>query len=344
MSKFHLPSIARRWRVVAAVVGIAALAGGGVLLAAPSDPATAEAFHILPATRLVDTRPGSQVGPRGTPLGSAETLKVVVAGVPDDATAININITVTDGTGGSFLTLYPTGAVRPETSTVNWVSAAPVANAATVQLGVGQSFMAYNSTGTVNVVIDLLGYYAPTPMSQGPAGSQGTPGSVGPQGPVGSQGTPGSVGPQGPVGSQGPPGSVGPAAYFYASNTSPESVLPDGIVTFDLPGPSLGITTDVADDQFTVPTAGVYKVSFGVVTDARSQLNVEVNGLDPLGGSMVFGSVGPGPFGGTTTLDLQAGDTIALANRTSATDLNLMSPAGGSGPSTSAWISIEQLS
>ncbi len=95
---------------------------------------------------------------------------------------------------------------------------------------------------------------------------------------------------------------------------------------FDLQGPTLGITTDTLDDAFTVPTDGDYKVSFGVVADAANQLNVEVNGLDPVGGSMVFGSLAPGANGGSTTLTLAAGDTITLVNRTSATDINFSSP------------------
>jgi hypothetical protein len=225
------------------------------------------------------------------------------------------------------MTVYPTGEARPNTSTINWSSNGAVANSATVQLHADRSVRIYNSAGTVNVIIDLLGYYAPSPVGNGAAGPAGPTGATGPTGP---QGLPGTGG--------------GAIAYAFASNTSPETVLADSVVTFDLPGPMVGITTDVADNQFTVSTAGVYKVSFGVVADAASQLDIEVNGIDPADGSMVFGSVAGGPFGGTTYLTLVADDTISLVNRTSATDLDLPQQAGGTGPLTNAWISIEQLS
>ena len=82
---------------------------------------------------------------------------------PPTRTAVSINVTVVDGTEGSFLTVHPTGAARPTTSTVNWDSAGAEANSATVSLGTDQSVTIYNLKGTVNVVIDLLGYFAPIP-------------------------------------------------------------------------------------------------------------------------------------------------------------------------------------
>ena len=132
MTRIQLLPVARRWRFVAAAAGITALAGGGVLLAAPSDPATALAFHTVPTVRVLDTRPATQVGTRSTPLGLGDSFDLVIPGLPDDATGVNINVTAVDGTEGSFLTVYPTGDVRPTTSTVNWEGAGAVANNATV--------------------------------------------------------------------------------------------------------------------------------------------------------------------------------------------------------------------
>ena len=165
--------VARRWRVFGAVMTVTALAGGGVLLAANSDPATALAFHTVPTTRLLDTRPATQVGTRSTPLGLQQTMDLVIAGLPDDATAVNLNVTVVDGTEGSFLTLYATGDARPPTSTINWLSAAAVANTATVSIHAAHSVTIFNLKGTVDVVIDLLGYYAPSPAGNGPPGAPG---------------------------------------------------------------------------------------------------------------------------------------------------------------------------
>ena len=141
----------------------------------------------------------------------------------------------------------------------------------------------FNLKGTVNVVIDLLGYYAPSPIGTG------------------------TVAP------------AAPSAHLYASNTSSQTVLADTVLAFDLQGPTVGITSDVADDAFTVTNAGLYKVSFAVTSVLSSQLNVEVNGLDPAAGPMVFGGDEAPPAaattGGTAVLALHAGDTITLAIR-----------------------------
>ena len=53
MTRNQLPPVVRRWRFFAAVVGVTALAGGGVLMAAASDPATAMAFHPVTTTRVL---------------------------------------------------------------------------------------------------------------------------------------------------------------------------------------------------------------------------------------------------------------------------------------------------
>ena len=311
MTTFHIPPVARRWRVFAAAAGISALAGGGVLLAAPSDPATALAFHTVPTLRVLDTRPATQVGTRSTPLGLADSLNLVIPGLPDDATAVSVNVTVVDGTEASFLTVFPTGDARPVASTVNWDSAGAEANSATVVVHSAHSVTLFNLKGTVNVVVDLLGYYAPSHVGNTVTASS--------------------------------------AAFLYATATSPQTVIADAVVAFDqVNGETAGaFTTDLLDDAF---TAGTYKVSFGVASLRPAQLNVEVDGVAPTGGALVFGADGgnvAGNFtstGGTAVVTLTAGQTITLANRTSATEPDLASPVGGTGPSISAWILIEKLS
>ena len=171
MTKNQLPPVLRRWRFIAVAMGVTALAGGGVLLAANSDPATALAFHSLPSTRVLDIRAASQVGAFSTPLGAASTLDFVVPGLPDDAKSVSLNVTVTDGTYPSFLVVYPTGDTRPGTSTVNWNSVNAVANTATVNVAADHSLRVYNDMGSVNVIIDLLGYYAPSPVATAAAGT-----------------------------------------------------------------------------------------------------------------------------------------------------------------------------
>ncbi len=324
MTKNPLPPVLRRWRFIAAVMGVTALAGGGVLLAANSDPTTAMSFHNLASSRVLDTRAATQVGAFNTPLGAASTLDFVVPGLPDDATAVSLNVTVTDGTQSSFLVVYPSADTRPATSTVNWDSANAVANTATVNVAANHSLRVYNDQGSVNVIVDLLGYYAPTPSGGGGTGLQGPPGE------------------------EGPPGPAGSAAFLYATSTSPQTVLADGRVTFDQVNSETpdAYSTDVIEDAFTAIEAGVYKVSFGVNSVSAAQVTVQVDGLAPVDGSFVFGGdagAATTATGGTAVVTLTAGQTITLVNETSATEIELDSPVGGTGGSLSAWILIEKL-
>ncbi|MGZ4739819.1 MAG: hypothetical protein ACXVLM_11405 [Ilumatobacteraceae bacterium] len=225
-----------------AVTGAIALAGGGVLFAASSDPATAMAFHGVTTTRVLDTREGS-----GTPLGLGGVLDLVVPRLPDDATGIAVNVTVVDGTEASFLTMYPTGDARPTTSTINWSSAAAVANSATVLVHSDHSVRLYNLKGSVNVVLDLIGYYSPAPVggATGPAGPLGRQGLAGADGTDGVDGANGVVGPVGALGQRGAAGQDGvngvdgkdaTLVYLYAYNTPSETVLTGQAVTFSTAG------------------------------------------------------------------------------------------------------------
>src|SRR4051812_23258595 len=160
-----------------AILGFGAVAAilltsGAALAASTTDSAVALSFHNLPSVRVLDTRLG------GSPLGEQKTLDVVIPDLPSDATSVAINLTVVDGSQPSFLVAYPTGAVRPGTSNINWNGSGAVANETIVKLPASHSITVFNNQGKVNVVIDLLGYYSPSPVgsgAQGPEGPQGPP-------------------------------------------------------------------------------------------------------------------------------------------------------------------------
>lgn len=312
MTKTQLPPVLRRWRFLAAAVGVASLAGGGMLMAAPSDSATGMAYHNVTTVRLLDTRPATQVGTRSTPLGLLNSMDLEIPGLPDDATSVSVNVTAVDGTEGSFLALYPTGAARPTTSTVNWDAAGAVANNATVNLGPDHSVTIFNLKGTVNVVIDLLGYYAPSPAGGGATGSQGPPG----------------------------PG-VAPA-YFSATNNSADTLPPFASLQFGTTGPSRGITSDEAVSVFTVAVAGVYKVDFSVLAVENNYFTVVVND-GSVATDLVFGALGGLPNEGSTLLTLLAGDTFTLQH-SSVEDITLAGPVGVGDPRINASIVIERQS
>ncbi len=115
------------------------------------------AYTSVAPVRLLDTRTS------GGPLGARGSRNLTIAGingVPAGATAVVLNVTVTNTTGAGYLTAYPTGAVQPLASNLNWVPGLTVANLDTVQLGTGGAVTFYNSAGSTDVVVDLEGYYA----------------------------------------------------------------------------------------------------------------------------------------------------------------------------------------
>jgi hypothetical protein len=71
---------------------------------------------------------------------SAERRVVLPAQVPDEATAVVLNVTGVSPTAGTFLTLWPSSAARPEASNLNLRAGEVRANAVTVALGGGAAF------------------------------------------------------------------------------------------------------------------------------------------------------------------------------------------------------------
>jgi len=127
-------------------------------------PATGDLFHALTPARIVDSRPAPEtVGPFATPwtAGLSRDVPVTgVGGVPVGADAVVLNVTVTGTTAGSFLTLWPKGATKPTASNLNWSAGQTIPNAVTVKLGTGGQISVFNNSGNVNVIIDVVGYYA----------------------------------------------------------------------------------------------------------------------------------------------------------------------------------------
>jgi IPT/TIG domain len=127
-------------------------------------------YTPLAPFRILDTRSG-----HGDPLGpgAARTLRVTGVGsppIPADAGAAVLNVTEVDGTAGSLLTVYPTGTLRPNASNLNFAAGTVTANLVTATLGQGGSVSIYNALGTVNVLVDVEGYFEPpdtaTPLGE----------------------------------------------------------------------------------------------------------------------------------------------------------------------------------
>lgn len=128
---------------------------------APPSGGSAGGFVGLPPTRITDTRNGSGQPNAGSHITGGATLAVQVVGaggVPATAEAVVLNATVTNTTGVSFLTAYPTGTTQPVASNLNWVAGKSIANRVVVPIGTGGKVSFFNRFGTTDLVLDVNGY------------------------------------------------------------------------------------------------------------------------------------------------------------------------------------------
>jgi len=117
-------------------------------------------FHGLRPTRTVDSRTGA--GGWLDPLGPREDRGFVVrgvGGVPDSATSVVMNVTVTNATSNSFVSAFPTGAAIPITSNLNFATGQTISNLVSSPVGLAGQVSLYNQTGHVDVVVDVVGYF-----------------------------------------------------------------------------------------------------------------------------------------------------------------------------------------
>ncbi|HRE02503.1 MAG TPA: hypothetical protein PLV68_14465, partial [Ilumatobacteraceae bacterium] len=121
--------------------------------------ANASKFVPVPPARLADTREGT-----GYQRLDANTIRVEVAGLkgmPDNALAAVLNITAVNTNTSGYITVYPTGSIRPVASTLNYQRAGQIIpNLSTVLLGVGGSVDIFCLT-PCDVVVDVNGAYVP---------------------------------------------------------------------------------------------------------------------------------------------------------------------------------------
>ncbi|HEV8296113.1 MAG TPA: hypothetical protein VGQ20_02410, partial [Acidimicrobiales bacterium] len=119
-----------------------------------------DGFTSMAPARILDTR--NNLGLPGK-FGAETTRDLTIAGtygVPADATAVALNVTVTNATENAYLTVFPkTGGLPPGTSSVNFVAGTNVANMVIVKLGTGGAVSIFNKAGTSDVIADIVGYF-----------------------------------------------------------------------------------------------------------------------------------------------------------------------------------------
>jgi len=125
--------------------------------------ATGDKFHPLTPARILDTRSAPQGVPSGKVANNSEIMADVtdVGGVPANAASVVVNTTVTQGTAPSYLTVYPSGVARPLASNLNFNAWQDIPNLVIVKVGSGGNVQAYNNSGGVHVIFDVVGYFGP---------------------------------------------------------------------------------------------------------------------------------------------------------------------------------------
>jgi hypothetical protein len=133
---------------------------GGAITATSTN--VGSAYTALVPYRLVDTRTGSGFTGAGDILSPGTTLTFTVTGidtVPTSATAVALNVTVTDTTAASYLSVYPTGDAQPLVANLNWTAGETVPNAVIAPVGTDGQVTIFNALGDTDVVVDLEGYF-----------------------------------------------------------------------------------------------------------------------------------------------------------------------------------------
>jgi hypothetical protein len=131
-------------------------------------PSGAQLTPLVPA-RLLDTRLGSTttdgqfVG--GGPLGAVASFDLNVTGrggVPaSGVSAVVLNLTAVVPSGTGYITVWPSGASRPNASNLNFTPGQSRSNLVIAAVGTGGKVSLFNSAGLTNAVVDVMGWIAP---------------------------------------------------------------------------------------------------------------------------------------------------------------------------------------
>jgi hypothetical protein len=124
-------------------------------------------FGSLQPARILESRPrsatvdGQSNGIGVRPAGSVTEVQVTGrAGVPADAAAVVLNVTVDDPGDNGYLTVFPCGSPQPNASNVNYYEGETIPNAVVAKLGVGGKVCIYTFAAT-HLLVDVNGYFPP---------------------------------------------------------------------------------------------------------------------------------------------------------------------------------------
>jgi hypothetical protein len=122
-------------------------------------------FAPVTPTRVLDTRSG--VGGVAHPVGPGAINVIAVPVAQTGQEAVVLNVTVTNPTMDSYLTVWPDGTQQPVVSNLNFKAGQTVANRVAVKVGSAGRIDIFNAAGSVSVIADLNGSFTDTSGGQG---------------------------------------------------------------------------------------------------------------------------------------------------------------------------------
>jgi LPXTG-site transpeptidase (sortase) family protein len=135
---------------------------------AATGPNTTRFTPLTNPSRIMDTRSNLGNTPAGRPRANSSVTMAVTGkvGIPDNATAVVMNVTVAGADGPGYVTVYPGGGAAPTASNVNTEAAGQtIPNLVTVPVGVGGKVSVFTSMGA-DLIADVFGYYVPAASSK----------------------------------------------------------------------------------------------------------------------------------------------------------------------------------
>ncbi|HET7487539.1 MAG TPA: SBBP repeat-containing protein [Acidimicrobiales bacterium] len=157
----------------------------------PATSVAASRYNPVAPARILDTRPPPlNAGSCPTPSTcttlnpSNETITLQVTGqggVPAGASAVVMNVTVTNPNateGGSVLTVWPADVGQPAASNLNYANGQTVPNLVAVKVSADGKVKINNAFGSVDVIADVAGWYAPVGSVTGTRFNAVTPGRI----------------------------------------------------------------------------------------------------------------------------------------------------------------------
>ena len=119
---------------------------------------TAKGFTPVAPGRILDTRNSQPVGQPGTPNPDQVQVTGVTGGPPAGATAAVINVTATQASTGTYITVFPSNPM-PTVSNLNVPPGVDIPNLSVDTLASNGSVQLYNAQGTVHVIFDVAGWF-----------------------------------------------------------------------------------------------------------------------------------------------------------------------------------------